>query len=78
MIDGTVKDSVMFNDVVVGKKALVKDSVIFPEVKIGEGAVISRAIIGQGVDIAPGAKVGTPKGEIALVTKKKVKKGEEQ
>lgn len=78
VIDGTVKDSVMFNDVVVGKKALVRDSVIFPEVKIGEGAVISRAIIGQGVDIAPGAKVGTPKGEIALVTKKKVKKGEEQ
>ena len=68
----------MFNDVVVGKKALVRDSVIFPEVKIGEGAVISRAIIGQGVDIAPGAKVGTPKGVIALVTKKKVKKGEEQ
>ena len=70
VIDGKVKNSVLFTNVKVEKDAVVNDAVVFPNVEIGEGAVINRVIIAEGIKIAAGAVVGDPKSDkIELIAK---------
>ena len=70
VIDGTVKGSVIFTNVKIGKDAQVNDSVVLPGCVIGEGAVLNRVIVGEGVKIAAGAVVGDANSqEIKLVAK---------
>ncbi|GAA6425747.1 glucose-1-phosphate adenylyltransferase [Dielma fastidiosa] len=70
VIDGKVKNSVLFTNVTVEKDAVVNDAVVFPNVEIGEGAVINRVIIAEGIKIAAGAVVGDPKSDkIELIAK---------
>ncbi len=71
IVDGNVKNSVLFTSVKVAKDACVEDAVLMPNVVVGEGAIIHRAIIAQGVKIDPGAVVGDPNSEhIELISKR--------
>lgn len=71
LVDGKVRNSVLFTSVKVEKGACVEDAVLMPNVEIGEGAVIHRAIIAQGVKVDPGAVVGDPNSEhIELISKR--------
>ena len=70
---GTVKNSILGTNCLIGKGAQVIDSVVNPGAKIGEGAKVTRCIVADDVEIAPGAIVGSAKSEnIELVAKKYV------
>ena len=67
VIEGEVKNSVIFTDVTIEKGAEVKDSVVMPNVVIEEGAEVRRVIIAEGVRIGKGVKLGSKDGEIELI-----------
>ena len=70
VIDGEVKNSVLFTGVKVGAGAKVIDSVLMPGVVVEEGAVINRALVADGVHIGTQAVVGDAESEhIELVAK---------
>ncbi|MBR2474741.1 MAG: glucose-1-phosphate adenylyltransferase [Clostridia bacterium] len=60
-INGLVKDSVIFNSVVVGKGAKIIDSVILPGVVIEDGATVEYSIIDSDTVIKKNAHIGSPK-----------------
>lgn len=71
VILGTVKNSVLGTNCIVGKGATVIDSVVNPGARIGEGAKVTRCIVADDVEIAPGVTVGSANSEtIELVAKK--------
>lgn len=71
LINGEVKNSVLFTNVKIAAKAKIYDAVLMPDVEVGEGAVIHRAIIAQGVKVDSGAVVGDPNSEnIELISKR--------
>ncbi len=47
VIEGEVKNSVLFQTVKIGKNSVVKDSLIFPNVIIGDNVIIEKAIIAE-------------------------------
>lgn len=57
-LDGTVENSVLSHNVVVGKDAVVNYSVVMPGAVIEEGAVVEYAIIGENTRVCAGAHVG--------------------
>lgn len=63
VIDGEVKNSVLFTGVKVGSGAKVLDTVLMPNVIIEEDVVIHRALVADGVRIGKGAVVGDPQSE---------------
>lgn len=63
VINGEVKNSVLFTGVKVGAKARVLDTVLMPNVVVEEGAVINRALIADGVHIGKGAIIGSADSE---------------
>ena len=63
VIDGEVKNSVLFTGAKVGANAKVLDSVLMPNAVVEDGAVINRALIADGVRIGKGAVVGSPDSE---------------
>ena len=70
VIDGSVKNSVLFTGAKVGEGATIIDSVLMPGVTVESGAVVTRALVADGVKIGQGAKVGDSKSEhIELVAK---------
>ena len=70
VIDGSVKNSVLFTGAKVGEGAKIIDSVLMPGVTVESGAVVTRALVADGVKIGKGAKVGDSKSEhIELVFK---------
>ena len=74
IVNGSVKNSVLFTNVEVGSGAQVLDSVIMPNAVIGEGAKVTRCIVADNVEISPGAVVGHKDSEhIELIAKKRVK-----
>ncbi|MGN0819749.1 MAG: glucose-1-phosphate adenylyltransferase [Christensenellaceae bacterium] len=67
---GTVENSVLSNNVKIGKNAVVKDSVIFSNSVIEEGATVIGSIIDEEVVVGRNAKVGAPldgKKQIAVI-----------
>ncbi|MBQ6448692.1 MAG: glucose-1-phosphate adenylyltransferase [Bacillus sp. (in: Bacteria)] len=50
-IYGTVENSVIFNDVIIGKGAIVKDSVLLPGTVIGENVVIEKSVTACNVTV---------------------------
>ena len=69
VIDGSVKNSVLFTGAKVGEGAKIIDSVLMPGVTVESGAVVTRALVADGVKIGKGAKVGDSKSEhIELVS----------
>lgn len=63
VIDGEVKNSVLFTGAKVGTDAKVIDTVLMPNAIVEEGAVVNRALIADGVKIGKGAVVGSPDSE---------------
>ncbi len=55
---GTVKHSILFEGVTVGKGAVVEDSIVFPGTKIGENCVVSKAIIGSDTVVSNSCTIG--------------------
>ena len=69
MVDGEVKNSVLFTGARVNPGAKVIDSVLMPGVEVEEGAVITRALVADGVKIGKDAVVGSADSEhIELVS----------
>ena len=62
-IYGTVKNSVLGENVQVLEGATVIDSVLMGDCVIGEGAVVEYAILDRDVEIGEGAHVGKPRSE---------------
>ncbi|MEG0981476.1 MAG: glucose-1-phosphate adenylyltransferase [Erysipelotrichaceae bacterium] len=73
VVDGKVKNSILFTNVKIATDAIINDSVIMPEAEVGEGAIINRVIIAEGVKIAPGAIVGSADSEHIELISKRVK-----
>ena len=63
VIDGEVKNSVLFTSSKVGTNAKVLDSVLMPNAIVEDGAIVNRALIADGVKIGKGAVVGSPDSE---------------
>ena len=60
MLEGNVKDSVLFRNVTVEKDAEVESCIIFNDTVVGEGAELKFAILDKDVTVTPGAKlIGT-------------------
>lgn len=76
VVDGEVKNSVLFTGAKVNTGAKVIDSVLMPGVVVEEGAVVTRALVANDVKIGKGAKVGSAKSENIELVAKRVK-GEE-
>ncbi len=71
MIEGTVKDSVLFRNVDVAQGATVENCIIMNDAQIGEGAMLQHVILDKNVTVRPGAKlIGT------VTTPVVIKKGE--
>lgn len=62
-IYGTVRNSVLGENVRVMEGAVVEDSVIMGDCVIGEGAVVQYAIIDREVEVRAAARVGKPRNE---------------
>lgn len=76
VINGTVKNSVLFTGVKVATGAKVIDSVLMPGVEVAEGAVVTRALVADKVKIGKNAVVGSADSENIELVAKHVK-GEE-
>ena len=70
IVNGEVKNSVLFTGVKVGAGAKIIDSVLMPGVVVEEGAQITRALVADGIKIGKNAVVGSADSEhIELVAK---------
>ncbi len=76
VIDGQVKNSVLFTGAKVAAGAKVIDSVLMPGAVIEEGAVVTRALVADGIKIGARAVVGSADSENIELVAKRVK-GEE-
>lgn len=76
VINGTVKNSVLFTGAKVAAGAKVIDSVLMPGVEVAEGAVVTRALVADKVKIGKNAVVGSADSENIKLVAKRVK-GEE-
>ena len=73
IVDGTVKNSVLFTGAKVAPGAKVIDSVLMPGVEVEEGAVVTRALVADGVKIGKNAVVGSADSEHIELVSKRVK-----
>ena len=76
VIDGGVKNSVLFTGAKVAAGAKVIDSVLMPGAEVEEGAVVQRALVADDVKIGKNAVVGAADSEHIELVAKRVK-GEE-
>ena len=76
VINGTVKNSVLFTGVKVATGAKVIDSVLMPGVEVAEGAVVTRELVADKVKIGKNSVVGSADSENIELVAKRVK-GEE-
>ena len=73
VVEGEVKNSVLFTGAKVGPNAKIIDSVLMPGVVVEEGAVVQRALIADGVRIGKEAVVGSADSEHIELVAKRVK-----
>ncbi|MBO4938732.1 MAG: glucose-1-phosphate adenylyltransferase subunit GlgD [Oscillospiraceae bacterium] len=67
MLDGEVKNSVLFRQVTVCEDAEIENCVIMNDSVIGEGAKLKNVILDKNVTVTPGAKlIGTKKNPIII------------
>ncbi|WP_196594397.1 glucose-1-phosphate adenylyltransferase [Pectinatus sottacetonis] len=67
IVEGSVKNSVIFSGVKIGAGAKVNNSVVMPFSVIGENAVIEKAIIAQNCEITKNAQVMSDDNSIAVI-----------
>lgn len=72
---GDVEDSVLFQGVHIGKKAVIKDSVIMPNAYIGDNVIIEKAIIGSDAIIRKGCRIGDGNEIAVIASSEEVKSG---
>lgn len=73
VIEGEVRNSVLFTGAEVGEGAKIIDSVLMPGVKVEAGAVVTRALVAEGVKIGREAVVGSADSEHIELVAKRVK-----
>ncbi len=73
VIEGEVKNSVLFTGAKVGAGAKIIDSVLMPGVVVEEGAKVTRALVADGVKIGKEAVVGSADSEHIELVAKRVK-----
>ena len=73
VIDGEVKNSVLFTGAKVAAGAKVIDSVLMPGAEVAEGAVVTRALVADGIKIGKNAVVGDAASENIDLGAKRVK-----
>ena len=73
VVNGKVKNSVLFTGAKVGKGAKNIDSVLMPGVEVEEGAVVTRALVANDIKIGKSAKVGSADSEHIELVAKRVK-----
>ena len=73
VVEGEVKNSVLFTSAKVGAGAKVYDSVLMPGVEVEAGAVVQRALVADGVKIGKDAVVGSADSEHIELVSKRVK-----
>lgn len=73
VIEGEVKNSVLFTGAKVGPGAKIIDSVLMPNVVVEEGATVTRALVADGVKIGKEASVGKADSEHIELVAKRVK-----
>lgn len=73
VIEGEVKNSVLFTGAEVGPGAKIIDSVLMPGVKVEAGAVVQRALVADGIKIGKDAVVGSADSEHIELVAKRVK-----
>ena len=76
VINGKVKNSVLFTGAKVGEGAQIIDSVLMPGADVEEGAVVQRSLVADGIRIGKGAVVGDPDSEHIELVAKRVKGAE--
>lgn len=72
-IYGKVGNSVIFQNVYIGKNTVVKNSVIMPNAKIGDNITIDKAIVGDSAIIRKNSTVGTGKEIVVIPAMKDIK-----
>lgn len=72
-IYGKVENSVVFQNVYIGKNTVVKNSVIMPNAKIGDNITIDKAIVGDSAIIRKNSTVGTGKEIVVIPAMKDIK-----
>ncbi|HIY00995.1 MAG TPA: glucose-1-phosphate adenylyltransferase [Candidatus Blautia faecipullorum] len=73
IVEGEVKNSVLFTGSKVGEGAKVIDSVLMPGVEVEAGAVVQRALVADSVKIGKEAVVGSADSEHIELVSKRVK-----
>ena len=73
VIDGEVKNSVLFTGAKVAPGAKVIDSVLMPGAEVAEGAVVTRALVADDIKIGKNAVVGSADSEHIELVAKRVK-----
>ena len=73
VIEGEVRNSVLFTGAEVGEGAKIINSVLMPGVKVEAGAVVTRALVADGVKIGKEAVVGSADSEHIELVAKRVK-----
>jgi glucose-1-phosphate adenylyltransferase len=69
VVNGSVKNSVLFTGVIVEEGAQVIDSVLMPYTVVKSGAVVQRVLTDDHITIGAHQKVGKADGDILLVAK---------
>ncbi|QDW72845.1 glucose-1-phosphate adenylyltransferase [Lachnospiraceae bacterium KGMB03038] len=73
IIEGEVRNSVLFTGAKIGPGAKIIDSVLMPGVEVEEGAIVQRALVADEVKIGKEAVVGTADSEHIELVSKRVK-----
>ena len=73
VVEGEIKNSVLFTGARVGKGARIIDSVLMPGVIVEDGAVVQRALVAENITIGAGAVVGNADSEHIDLVSKRVK-----
>ena len=73
VVNGKVKNSVLFTGAKVAEGAQVIDSVLMPGAEVAEGAVVTRTLVADGVKIGKNAVVGSADSKNIELVSKRVK-----
>ncbi len=73
VVEGEIRNSVLFTGARVGKGAKIIDSVLMPGVVVEDGAVVQRALVAENITIGAGAVVGSADSEHIELVSKRVK-----
>ena len=73
VVNGKVKNSVLFTGAKVAEGAQVIDSVLMPRAEVAEGAVVTRTLVADGVKIGKNAVVGSADSKNIELVAKRVK-----